>query len=139
MLSLNTELRFGALVSSYCLWCLAPLFDIDVSPILTGNSALIKAMEDSLKIGVSPSKFMNIKAYKDDDIAKELDFKLDWNEKKLVFRYPENEGVVHIVIYYDHEYINNLQISQNNLYEKRIKEQSSPNRPDETSKGESKK
>lgn len=113
--------------------------DIDISPILTGNSALIKAMEDSLKIGVSPSKFMNIKAYKDDDIAKELDFKLDWNEKKLVFRYPENEGVVHIVIYYDHEYINNLQISQNNYYEKRVKEEATYNRPDGTSKGETKK
>jgi hypothetical protein len=55
----------------------------------------------------------------------------------MLFRYPEGEGVVHIVIYYDHEYINNLQISQANLYEKRVKDTENPNNPFDSAETES--
>ena len=111
--------------------------EIDLSPILTGSNVLVKAIDDNIKLGVSPSSFINIEAYKDDDIAKTLDFKLDWPTKKMLFRYPEGEGVVHIVIYYDHEYINNLQISQMNLYEKRVKDTENPNNPFDSAETES--
>lgn len=101
--------------------------DIDIAPIFGGSNVLTDAIHDDLAVGISPSKYINIKVYKDDDIAKTLDFKIDWEKMKLLFKNPEEEGVAHIVIYYDREYINNNQIAKNNLYQKRIK--NNPNNP----------
>lgn len=95
--------------------------EIDISTILGGSNSLTNAIHHDLTVGISPSKYINIKLYKDDDIAKELDFKMDWINKKIIFKNPEPEEVLHIVMYYDRNYINNLDIEMNKYNESRVK------------------
>ena len=48
--------------------------DVDLSTIFQGNNPLANAINNDLAIGVSPSKYINIKIYTDEDMAKEIDF-----------------------------------------------------------------
>jgi hypothetical protein len=93
---------------------------IDISPIFSGSSTLTKAITQDLTVGISPSKYINIKVYRDDDIAKEVVFKMDWKNMKIIFRNPEPEEILHIAIYYDREYINNLEIEMNKYNDSRV-------------------
>ena len=61
------------------------------------------------------------KKFSRDDIAKMVPFKMDWNRKTIVFLNPEPEEVLHIVMYYDRDYINSLEIETNKYNESRIK------------------
>ena len=95
--------------------------EIDISPILGGSNSLTNAINHDLTLGISPSKYININVFRDDDIAKVVPFKMDWNRKTIVFMNPEPEEILHIVIYYDRDYINNLEIETNKYNESRIK------------------
>ena len=99
--------------------------EIDISSIFAGDNPLSRAINHTLTQGVSPSKFINIKVMKDDDVAKVLDFNIDWNRKVLLLKHPIEEQVLHIIIYHDKDYINNLDMELNN-YTRRI--QSSKNK-----------
>jgi hypothetical protein len=93
---------------------------IDLSAIFSGSNSLTRAIDNNTKIGVSPSSFINIVVYRDDDISKLIPFKIDWYKKHIVFKKPESEGIAHIVIYYDREYVNNLDKDLDNLRKNRI-------------------
>ena len=95
--------------------------EIDISPILGGSNSLTNAINHDLTLGISPNKYININVFRDDDIAKVVPFKMDWNRKTIVFMNPEPEEILHIVIYYDRDYINNLEIETNKYNESRIK------------------
>lgn len=90
--------------------------EIDLSPIIGGDNPLSRAIHHDYTSGVSPSHFINIRLIRDDDTRKAVLFKMDWEHNKIIFNEPEDERVIHIVIYYDHQYINELEIAQNNLY-----------------------
>ena len=94
--------------------------DVDLSTIFQGNNPLANAINNDLAIGVSPSKYINIKIYTDEDMAKEIDFYMNWKEIKAEFPYPAIEQIAHIAIYYNRDYINQLEIEQNKLMESRI-------------------
>jgi hypothetical protein len=92
---------------------------IDLSDIFSSkNNPLGRAINHNLTVGVSPFKFVNIKLYRDEDIQKEVPFTMDWSTFTIHFDTPEDEGIIHIAIYYDRVYINELD-SQMNLYSKR--------------------
>lgn len=94
--------------------------EMDLSPIFSGSNSLTKAIENDLTVGISPSKYINIKIYRDDDIAKNVEFSMDWIRKTVVFKYPAPEEVLHVVIYYDRNYINSLEIETNKYNETRL-------------------
>lgn len=93
---------------------------IDLSTIFQGNNPLAKAINNDLAIGVSPSKYINIKIYTDEDLAKEINFRMNWKEMKAEFEFPSIEQIAHIAIYYNRDYINQLEIEQGKLMESRI-------------------
>ena len=94
--------------------------EIDISPIFGGDNPLSRAISKDLVVGISPSKYINIRLYNDEDIYKTPEFTIDWLNMKILLRYPSREEVIHIVIYYDREYINTLEIAENNLKANRI-------------------
>lgn len=94
--------------------------EIDISPILGGSNSLVKAINHDLTIGLSPDKYINIKVLRDDDVARNVPFKMDWAKKTIIFKNPEPEEVLHIVIYYDRDYINTLETEMNHYNESRI-------------------
>jgi hypothetical protein len=93
--------------------------EIDISPIFGGDNPLSRAIKHTLTQGVSPRRFMNIILIRDNDLAKLIDFDVDWENLIIKLKYPTPEEVLHIVIYYDSEYINNLDMELGN-YKKRI-------------------
>lgn len=93
---------------------------VDLSPMFEGNNPLARAVNHSLANYVSPSKFVNIKIYKDEDVARLVDIDIDWEKKICYFKSPQDEDVLHIVIYYDRQYINDLDITLNLYNENRV-------------------
>ncbi len=93
---------------------------VDFGIIFGGSNSLNKAINHDLTIGVSPSHFINIKIYKDNDVAKSIPFTIDWNKMRLNFDYPTEEDMIHIAIYYDNGYINELETEINKYKENRI-------------------
>ena len=92
----------------------------DISTIFKGDNPLSHAINHDLALGVSPWKFVNIKLYRDEDVSREVEFEFDWENKICNLKYPEHEGQIHIVVYFDREYINTLEIAENNLNRYRI-------------------
>lgn len=82
---------------------------IDLNPIFAGDNPLHRAINHELTNGISPDRFIDIKIFRDDDISKVPEYKIDWQKMELEFRYPEDEEMLQIAIYYDHEYINELE------------------------------
>lgn len=95
--------------------------EIDISPILGGSNSLTTAINHDLTLGISPNKYIDIKVYRDDDIAKIVPFKMNWNRKTIEFLNPEPEEILHLVMYYDRDYINSLEIETNKYNESRVK------------------
>ena len=80
--------------------------EIDLSTLFTGDNILNRAITHDLTLGISPSKFIDIKIYRDTDLYKEVDFKMNWETKVAELKRKElSDSVVHIVIYTDNEYI----------------------------------
>ena len=94
--------------------------EIDLSPIFQGKNILAQAIYHDMTRGISRSKFINIKAFRNEDVAKLCDIKMDWETKKAYFRYPETEDKLTVVIYYDRAYINAIDIELNNYNKTRI-------------------
>lgn len=92
---------------------------IDLNPIFAGDNPLNRAINHVLTVGISPDKFIDIKVFRDDDLSKAPEFKIDWKKMELEFRYPEEEEMLQIAIYYDREYINDLEIELGKYYENR--------------------
>lgn len=88
---------------------------MDISPLFQGNSMLAKAIRHDLAVGISPSKYMNIMVFRDDDLAKQVDFKFDWVDKQIVLERPTAEERFTISIYTDRAYLNRLETSMNEL------------------------
>lgn len=94
--------------------------EMDLSPIFTGDNVLARTINHDISIGLSPSHFIDIKVYYNDDIAKECPITMDWENKIAHFNSPQSEGILHIAVYYDREYINNLDIEISKLNNSRI-------------------
>ena len=96
---------------------------MDLSSTFTGENVLAKSINHDLAQGVSPSHFINVKAYYDDDIAKACPIKMDWKTKRAIFLNGEQEErIIHIGVYYDRKYINELDIELSNYHNNRLSE-----------------
>ena len=93
---------------------------VDLSRIFEGNDTLGKAIRHTLSLGVSPYKFVNIKMYYNEDIAKTCSFKFDWDTKIATFDKPANKEILSIAIYYDKVYMNTLEIEAKKYNNSRI-------------------
>ena len=97
---------------------------MDLSSLFTGDNILAKTINHDLVRGVSPNHFIDIKVYAENDIAKMVPIEMDWNTKRAYFKRYQDEDVLDIAIYYDREYINELNISMDNLQNNRVSEAS---------------
>ena len=97
---------------------------MDLSSLFEGENILTKTINHDLVNGVSPSHFINIKIFTEADLAKKVSFKMDWFNKIVYFDSPQAEDILDIVVYYDREYINELNISMESLNDNRISEAS---------------
>lgn len=94
---------------------------MDLAGIFTGDNILSQAIQHDLSKGVSPYHFIKIRVFYAEDIAKECYIKMDWTTMKAYFNSPQEETMLHIAVYYDRDYINELDIALNNLNDSRIK------------------
>ena len=94
--------------------------EIDLSPIFTGENILAKSIQHTLTQGVSPYHFVNIVIYRGEDIAKLCRFEMDWNTLKAHLISDVEEEILHIAVYYDRVYINELDISLNAYNDQRL-------------------
>lgn len=94
--------------------------EIDLSSIFRGDNLLARAINHELTAGISPFKFCNIKIYRENDVARDVDFSFDWETKVAKFDTYEDEGMLDIVIYCDMEYVNNLNIEMGKYNENRV-------------------
>ena len=82
---------------------------IDISSLFNPNTPMSKAIDHVLSLDVSPSKFLDIKVIRDDDISKfSIHFDMDWKNKRIKLRKPNPEEILHIAIYCDKVYMNEL-------------------------------
>ena len=93
---------------------------IDISTLFYGDNVIAKTINHDLALGVSPSHFINIKLYRDEDLARELEFTMDWKNKIIHLNKPMDEEVVHIVLYHDRDYINELASVLNDYNKTRV-------------------
>jgi hypothetical protein len=95
---------------------------MDLSSIFSGDNILSRAINHDLTNGISPSRFINIKVYRNEDTAKICPITMDWNTKIAEFKDGpvKNEEVFHIAVYYDRAYINELEISSKNFNDNRL-------------------
>lgn len=95
---------------------------MDLSSLFEGENILARTINHDFTNGVSPDHFINIKVYTEGDLAKCVPIKMDWNTKIAYFRDPQPEDILDIVVYYDREYINELNISMDSLNDNRVSE-----------------
>lgn len=93
---------------------------MDLSPIFTGDNILAKSIQHTLTNGISPYHFINLKVYKENDLARLCKVKMDWETKRAYFIEPMEEEILHIAVYYDRSYINELDIQLKNYNSTRI-------------------
>ena len=96
--------------------------ELDLSPLFTGENVLTRVINHDMAIGISPSKYINVKVYRE-DAPSEYKVMMDWNTKHAkILREGgvEVEGVLQIVMYYDREYVNNLDIEMQHYNNSRI-------------------
>ena len=93
---------------------------MDLSSLFEGENILSRTINHELVNGVSPNRFINIKVFAEGDVAKWVPIEMDWFKKIAYFKKPQAEDILDIVIYYDREYINELNISMENLNDNRI-------------------
>lgn len=94
--------------------------EVDMSSIFSGENLLTRAIAHELTQGISPFKFCNIKIFRQNDVARVVDFDFDWENKIAKLHAPEDEGVLDLVIYCDMEYVNSLNIELGKYNENRI-------------------
>ena len=94
--------------------------EMDLSSIFTGDNSLARAINHDLTRGVSPAHFVNVVVYHNNDIARLCPIDMDWDTKIAKFIYPQDEELLHVAIYYDRKYINELDIELNKYNKSRI-------------------
>ena len=96
--------------------------ELDISSLFTGENILSRTINLTMKSGVSPSKFINVKVFRNDDIKKTVNIHMNWETKRaeLVDGPADQDEVYQIAMYYDREYINNLDIAINGYNDNRI-------------------
>lgn len=94
--------------------------EMDLSSIFTGDNILAKCIEHDLTRGISPQHFINIVVYHNEDVAKLCKIRMDWETKKAYFYSPQEEEILHIAVYYDRNYINELDIELGNYNNSRL-------------------
>ena len=95
--------------------------EIDISSLFTGENILTRTINHDLAIGVSPSRFIEVKAFKDLDLHKNVELEMDWNRRVAITKRPlEDSEILQIVVYYDREYISTLDTEINKYNDKRI-------------------
>lgn len=97
---------------------------MDLSSLFTGENILSRTINHDLVNGISPSHFINIKVYTEGDIAKNVPIRMDWKTKIAYFRDPQPEDILDIAVYYDREYLNELNISMESLNDNRVSKSS---------------
>lgn len=94
---------------------------IDLSTLFIGDNVISKTINHDLALGVSPSHFINIKIYRDEDVAREVSFTIDWKTKIVRFKNgPMKQEVLHIILYHDRDYINELSSIMNDYNKTRV-------------------
>ena len=94
---------------------------IDLSTLFTGDNVIAKTINHDIALGVSPSHFINVKIYRDSNVAKEVPIEMDWKNKIAYFKTgPMKQEVLHIVLYHDRAYINELATILNDYNNSRI-------------------
>lgn len=100
-------------------------YEMDLSSIFEGENVFARTIKHDIDLGISPSHFINMKIFTGEDIAKEIDYDIDW-KTKIVTIHPnfrqniEFERVYQIAIYYDRNYIYNLDATINNFDNTRL-------------------
>lgn len=95
--------------------------DIDLSSIIYGDNAFTRAIKHDYTAGVSPSHFINIVLIRDWDSTKLINFHIDWENMKIIFDEPApREEMIHIVIYFDRGYLNELEEAAHHMNHNRL-------------------
>lgn len=94
--------------------------EMDLSSLFEGENILSRTINHDLVNGVSPDHFIDIKVFRQEDVAKWVPIKMDWNTKIAHFKEPQIEDVLTIAVYYDREYMNELNITMESLNDNRI-------------------
>ena len=94
--------------------------DMDLSSLFTGENILARTIQHDINLGISPAHFINMKIFTDEGVAKQIDYDMDWNTKIATIKpsYDADlsfERVYQIAIYYDRNYIFNLESTINNF------------------------
>ena len=96
--------------------------DIDISSIINGDNPLTRSIKHDYNIGVSPSHFINVILIRDWDSTKLINFHIDWENMRIIFDEPApREEMIHIVIYFDRGYINELEDAREHMSHGRLK------------------
>lgn len=90
---------------------------INLSPILYNGGSLGKVIQYSLKQGINPDLFLDIRIYRGDVPNKLISTRMDYDNSTIYFPPEKISEDIDIVIYGDKEYINNTLMSIEN-YEK---------------------
>lgn len=94
--------------------------EINISSIFEGTNGIARAINHTLTQGVSPRRFIDIKVYREEE-PRDCEIDMDWDTRIARFKNgPEKEGILHIAIYYDREYINTLEIELDKYNNSRI-------------------
>lgn len=100
---------------------------IDVTSILEGGGNITKVLDYTIKSGISPRLFMDIRVYLEaaDDESKEVPIEIDYEKKYIYIQQPyHEEKVLELAFYVDMKYVNDTIINMENLIpNNRIKDQ----------------
>lgn len=95
--------------------------EMDLSPLFSGDNLMARCINHTMTQGVSPYKYINIKLYRGDDVAITLLCKINWDTKVIDLGEEwKHDEMIHIAIYYDRDYMNNIEIELNNYNSNRI-------------------
>lgn len=90
---------------------------IDLSSILYNAGDLANVIKYSMKQGISPDSFLDIRVYRGDVANRRLNIGVDYRTCTIFFEKPETvEEDLDIIIYADKEYMNNTILSANNYF-----------------------
>ena len=82
---------------------------IDMSPILKNGGNVEKVIEHSLRNGISPERFLDLRMYRGDELHRRIPIQMDWEHCILHLNEPEKVSEdTDIVIYGDKGYINDV-------------------------------
>lgn len=101
---------------------------IDLSSIFGTSGNVNRVIEHCKKNFISPDTFIDIKVYRANDTAKELQCDMDFKKFQLHLPFPmPEEEAIDIAIYGDKEFINTQIITIDNIMNNRLERQPEPN------------